>query len=220
MKVADISKQIISGVAPIFTKYGFNVNFKQREFNREQDGCLQVFDLLFYKKGDIIEIKPEIRIKVKHIEDIYHHISIDHNDIFRTLGNDLFSIVDFYDNGRETGGSSGIKWGIKNEEGVKKLIEVIPEYFKENILRYFEENSSVAKVDELLNKYPREISIHNWLYPLRACLAIIAAKLNDNPKYDELVSVYEEELEEALESYKEDFASLKKFLSQEQKNRL
>lgn len=212
MKVADVSKQIIAGVAPVFTKHGFNVNFKEREFNREQNGCLQIFDLLFYKKGDFIEIKPEIRIKIKHIEDIYHHISIDHNDIFRTLGNDLFSIVDFYDNGRETGGSSKTKWVIENEKDIKKLIKVIPKYFKREILRYFEENSSVASADELLNKHPREISVHNWLYPMRACLAIIAAKLNDNPKYDELVSIYEEEMEEALESYKEDFSKLKKFL--------
>ncbi len=213
MKINEVSKQIIAGIAPIFTKHGFNVDFKEREFNRERNGCIQIFDLLFYKKGDIIEIKPEIRIKIKHIEDIYHHISIDHNDIYSSLGNDLFSIVDYYDNGREIGGSSGTKWIVRDKNSIKKLIKVIPKYFKREILRYFEENSSVARADELLNKYPREISIHNWLYPMRACLAIIAAKLNNNHRYDELVSIYEEELEEALESYKQDFINLKRFLS-------
>lgn len=216
MKVADISKQIMEGIAPIFMTYDFNIDFKNREFSREENGCLQIFDLAFYRKGDVIEIEPVMRIKVKHIEDIYHHISIDHNDIFSTLGNDLFSIIEYYDEGRETGGSSGTRWIIKDDKSVRKLIKVIPKYFEREILRYYEENSSVARADELLNKYPREISIHNWLYPMRACLAIIAAKLNDNPKYDELVSIYEEEMKEAMESYREDFENLKKFLSQGQ----
>lgn len=213
MQVKNISEKIIENVAPKFIEHGFKVNKRKREFVREQAGCTQIFDLLFYKKGDILEIKPEVRIKIKHIEDIYHHISIDHDDIFRTLGNDLFSIIKYYDEGLETGGSSRTKWIIEDHNDINKLIEVIPIYFEETILRYFNENSSVAKADELLNKYPRDLSIHKSLYPMRACLAIIAAKLNDNPKYDELVEIYEEELEEALDSYKIDFAALKKFLS-------
>jgi len=217
MNIAEASKEIITGIAPAFTSQGFNVDFKEREFSREQNGCLQLFTLLFYDKGDIIKIEPIIRIKIKHIEDIYHHISIDHNDIFSTLGNDLFSIIEYYDEGCETGGSSGTRWVIRDKKSIRKLIKVIPKYFEREILRYFEENSSVARADELLNQYPREISIHNWLYPMRACLAIIAAKLNDNPKYDELIKIYEEELEEALESYKQDFIKLKKFLSKEYK---
>ncbi|UGU18150.1 hypothetical protein LS482_09745 [Sinomicrobium kalidii] len=215
MKVADISKQIIEGIAPVFIEEGFKVNKRAREFVREYNGCTQIFDLLFYKKGDTIEIEPIIRIKIKHIEDIYHHISIDHNDIFSTLGNNLYKVVKHYDDNIDIDFDGKSKMLVEDDKDVKKLIEVIPIYFKREGLRYFNENSSVARADELLNKYPREISIHNWLYPMRACLAIIAAKLNDNPKYNELVKIYEEELEDALDSYKQDFANLKKFLSEE-----
>lgn len=47
--------------------------------------------------------------------------------------------------------------------------------------------------------------VHNYLYPLRANIAIIAAKLNKNPQYDELVAVYEKELLDAEENYKKEF---------------
>jgi hypothetical protein len=99
-------------------------------------------------------------------------------------------------------------WLIEDKSDVKKLIEVIPHYLKETILPYFEQNSSIESVDKLLNKYPREISIHNSLYPLRANLAIIAARLNNNPKYNDLLNIYQEELEEADITYKEDFEKL------------
>ncbi len=47
--------------------------------------------------------------------------------------------------------------------------------------------------------------VHNEMYPLRANIAIIAAKLNNNPQYDELVKTYEKELVDAEENYKIEF---------------
>ncbi len=218
MKIVDVSKKIINNISTGFIDKGFKINKRKREFYREHNGCVQILDLVFIKEGETIKIRPQIRIKIKHIEDIYHHVSKDHDDIYRVLGNDLFELIRYYDKNEETGKGEQILWKVENEKDIEKLIEVIPVYFEREILRYFEENSSIARVDELLNKYPREISIHNWLYPLRACLAIIAAKLNGNPKYDELVKVYEEELKNARNNYKEDFKNLKKFLSEEMKD--
>ncbi len=214
MKISDTSKQLLEAIAPQFEGHGFKLNKKAREFSRKVNNCRQIFDLYFYKERSHITIKPEIRIKVKEIEDIYRSVTKIDGRPFRTIGNHLFEILKYIDDGVEIVVEYNIyDWVVKDQMSLNKLIEVVPGYFEETILPYFEENSSVSRVDEILNKYPRELSIHNYLYPLRANIAIIAAKLNKNPRYDELVVIYEEELQEAEETYKEDFWGLKSLLS-------
>jgi len=211
MKIKEVSKIIMDSIFLDIEAHGFKLNRKTIEFRRKIEGAIQIFELVFYKEGNYVKIKPEIRIKIKAIEDVYQKAS-NRGDIYRTLGNDLFEILRNTDHGEETGKGEQYYWIIKDDESLSKLIRIIPEYFKETILPYFENNSTVSKADELLNKYPRELSIHNWLYPLRANLAIIAAKLNDNPQYSELVKIYEEELQEAEDSFKKEFEKLKKIL--------
>ena len=211
MKKTEVFKKLIESVVFDIEKHGFKLNKKTNEFKRATKEAVQIFDLVFLKDGNNIKIRPEIRIKIKAIEDIYAKVS-KRGDIYRTLGNDLFEILRYTDKGEETGKGEQYYWLVKNDDSINKLIKIIPEYFEETILSYFENFSSVSKVDELLNKYPREISIHNWLYPLRANLAIIAAKLNGNPQYFDLIKIYEEELQEAEASYKEEFEKLKDVL--------
>jgi len=208
MKTNEIARQITSSISSFIEIYGFKLNHSTYEFRRRIVDATQIFELVFYKEGNCLKIKPEVRIKIRPIEDIYQQVS-KRGDVYRTLGNDLFEILRYIDHGEETGKGEQYYWIIKDDESINKLIKIIPEYFKETILPYFENNSTLSRVDELLNKYPRELSIHNWLYPLRANLAIIAAKLNNNPKFEELVKIYEEELQEAEVNYKEEFVKLK-----------
>lgn len=212
MKISEVSKEMLSSITTNFEDLDFFFDLKNRSFVRHQkNGTTNIFTLLFYRKKDRVEIEPIIRINVDAIEEVYLEVA-GVSEIFSTIGSDLFSIVKYYDEGIETGVSKGQLWVVRDEKDIQKLKKVIPIYFEREILKYFNENSSVRRVDELLNKYPREISIHNWLYPLRANLAIIAAKLNKNPKYNELVAIYEEELEEAEETYKAEFNQLKEVL--------
>lgn len=214
MKIKEVSKILNDSILLDLEKSGFQLNRKTNEYKRATKEVVQIFDLVFLKDGNRVKIKPEIRIKIKAIEAVYCTVST-RGDIYRTLGNDLFEILRYTDKGEETGKAEQYYWMVKDDESISKLTQIIPEYFKETVLPYFENVSSVSKADELLNKYPREISIHNWLYPLRANLAIIAAKLNNNPQYNELVKIYEEELANAEESYKEEFEKLKKVLDEQ-----
>jgi len=213
MNLAEVAKELFEGIEPSFQLNNFKLKKRSREFKREDQNISQIVDFYFVKQASLIKIKPEIRIKVKEIEDIYRAITSKENRPFRTLGNHLFEIIRYVDNGEETGKKNVYDWSVESKQDLEKLIKVIPEYLEETILPYFEENSSLARVDYLLNKYPRELSVHNYLYPLRVNLAIIAAKLNNNSKYEDLISIYEEEMEEAAEDYKEEFFKLKVLLS-------
>lgn len=216
MKVSEVSQKLFEGILPFFESHQFRLNKNNREFKRKNRDITQIVDFYFNKNHKGLSLEPKIRIKVKLVEDVYRQATIVKSRPFLTLGNHLFEILRYIDKGEETGKKNIYDWSIEKEEDINKLIEVIPEYLEETILPYFKENSSLSRVDYLLNKYPRELSIHNYLYPLRANLAIIAAKLNNNPRYEELIQIYEEELQEAAEDYKEEFYRLKKILDQQQ----
>ena len=214
MKVSEVSNNILIEVAPKLKHHGFALFKKGREFKRKIGYTTQIFDLFFYKKKDCIIIKPEIRIKIKPIEDIYKAASNIKARPFFTLGNHLMEILRYIDKGEEIGREKRGNWLVEDAEDAQNLIKIIPEYFEEAIIPYFNENSSIARVDEILNKYPKEISIHNWLYPLRACIGIIAAKLNKNSDYEQLLVIYESALEKADKTYKDDFSNIKLKLNQ------
>ena len=211
MNIKDVSNELLSRIHDNFREFNFILNKGQSEFKRKVNNCTQIVDLFFYKKGQFITIKPEIRIKEHQIEKIYKAVSQIRDRPYLTLGNHLFEIVKYIDDGKEIDESEEETrdWLIEDDNDINKLVEIIPKYLKETILPYFDQNSSVPRVDELLNKYPRQISIHNVVYPLRANIAIIAAKLNQNPKFDELVEIYDEELLDAEETYRKEFVRLK-----------
>lgn len=213
MRLSEAANYLLESLSPFMKKHGFKLNKRSREFIREMDDTKYIFDLFFYKKEDYISVKPEIRIKVEAIEQLYRTITIQENRPHYTLGNHLFEIVRYMDTGNETERGEISNWLIEDKEDLDKLTKIIPEYFEESILLYFNKNGSVARVDELLNKSPREMTIHNWLYPLRANIAIIAAKLNSNPKFNELLAIYDKETLEAEESYRKEFEKLREVLS-------
>lgn len=217
MLIKDVKKKINEGTATQLLKHGFIFNKGRNEFKRVTNGVQQIFDLLFYKESNgSILIEPHIRIKIKDIEDIYHKASMKeakYNDATITLGNNLGEIIQYYDKGHEEGGEYiNMKYLIENENDVDTLIKVIPERFEQYALPYFESNNSIAEVDKLLNENPRELSIHNLIYPIRACIGLIAAKLNHNPDFNRLVTIYDEELIDANPINKEEFIRVKTLL--------
>lgn len=212
MKISEASKILLDGITPFFEEYGFKLNKNNCEFKRTINNCTQKFRLLFYREGNYLAIEPQVSIKIAAIESIYKEASTTEGRPYHTLGNHLFEILRYIDENEEIGKGSSGDWLVENKIHLEELKKVIPEYIEETVLPYFEDNSSIERVDKLLNKYPRELSIHNYIYPLRANIAIIAAKLNNNPQYEKLIEIYEEELEEAEETYKEEFKKLKELL--------
>jgi len=211
MKKQEVKNKLFNGVDGFLSQNGFTLLKRSSGFIRKLNGSNQIIDFFFYKRGESIEIEPAIRIKLEAIEKIYQSISFIEGRPYCTLGNHFSDIILYINNGRETGSREKTlsNWFVEEEADISKLIKVIPAYLEESIFPYFDANSSISRVDELLNRYPRELSVHNYLYPLRANIGLIAAKLNGNPNYNELLEIYEEELQQAEKTYKEDFEKLK-----------
>lgn len=215
MLIKKVSGLFLDGISKNISGYGFKLNKRKRIFERTIDNFIQIIDFVFLKKETGVFIEPIIKIKSLDIENIYHKITrkeAQYNDGTITLGNNLFKIIDSIENNVEVDIDRQQYYLVEEEKDVQILIKVISEKVISYGLRYFEQNSTIARVDFLLNKSPKDISIHNWLYPMRACIALIAAKLNSNSKYDELVGIYKIEMQDAAEPYREEFLSLLEFL--------
>ena len=215
MQIESTSRKLLEGIEKEISKHSFKLIKRDKCFKRIVDqNIVQIFTILFTRKEDGISVAPAIHIKIKPIEDIYHQVAVKDHQYFDgtfTLGNSLFKIISYLEHGIVLDYDEKKSYLIEEEKDIEILIKVINERFKEYVLPYFDKNSSISRADELLNAYPREISIHNWLYPLRANLAIIAAKLNKNNEYTELIKIYEEELKGAQDSYKVEFNKLKEY---------
>jgi hypothetical protein len=212
----DVADALLKGISIPLSKHGFEFDGRKKYFRRETSEAIQIFNLLFTKKKEGIYVEPTIRIKIKSIEAVYHKVASKDPEYFdgtKTLGNNLFKIKDYLINGTQVDSDEKKSYLIENPNDIQVLSSVIPENFEEYALPYFDKNSCVSRADELLNSNVTEISVHNWLYPLRANLGIIAAKLNHNPAYYQLVKLYERELEGAEQNYKNEFEKLKNLLN-------
>jgi hypothetical protein len=75
-------------------------------------------------------------------------------------------------------------------------------YKNDSLVSYHFMNGLVENEEDLKSLVR---AIHNWLYPLRASMGIITAKLSNNPQFSKLINIYEEELMNAQENYRLDF---------------
>ncbi|GEM52630.1 DUF4304 domain-containing protein [Empedobacter brevis] len=210
MNIKNVFTSIANGIAPFLIEYNFICNKNKQEFKRSNNDVAQIIRFFFHKKSDKIYLKLEIIIKLSEIENVYKSITNIEGRPYLTLGNDFLILKnkadDFCYKKKPTN-----YWLIENDNDIENIVNNFESHLIEIILPYFNDNSSIERVDYLLNSYPLKMSIHNYLYPLRANIGIIAAKLNNNPNYDELVDIYMKELENAEENYKNEFLKIIKY---------
>ena len=215
MDLKKVRKEILLSISEKLKVYGFTFNTKKVRFECEIKGNLQIFDLLFFPSKEGTFVEPVFRLKNYIIEDIYHQVTqkdSEYNDSTETLGNSLGQIIKYFEQGDQIGTTENIMYLIENEDDIEILVKIIPKRFEQYILRYFNENSSIGRVNLLLNSNPRDLSIHNRIYPNRACIGVIAAKLTNNKDLKQLIQIYREELSEANPVSKQEFETLVKIL--------
>lgn len=117
-------------------------------------------------------------------------------------------------NGNEIKKIDTKKYLIERREDVKIVTDQISNDIKKYLLPYFDQHSSIEQIDKILNSNLKNLIVHNFAYPHRAMMGLIAAKLTKNPNYDQIVAVYDEELIPASEDAKKEYESLKILLDQ------
>lgn len=185
----------------------------EKYYQRDINGGNERIVFLFGHYGKMLSIKAVIGMYFNKIGDIYRRNTQVKERPQKCIGNHLLEIERFVNNGETTGRVySNYRWKLRNSNQVYELSELFDKYNHDVIRPYFDQNNTIARVDELLNETPSISSIHNNLNPFRACIAIIAAKLNENPNFDELLSIYDETIKRGEKSYQTDYQKIRKHL--------
>ncbi len=93
------------------------------------------------------------------------------------------------------------RFKIKTEEDIQEWMKIAKDFYFLFALPFYERNNSIAEIDELLNDHPTEKVIYLDDLGWRIIKGLIAARLNNNPKYSELRNYYKSEVESKFQGY-------------------
>lgn len=207
-------------VLPLGFEIFLNQDDGEKYYCRAINNGQEKIIFIFGHYGKMLSIKPQIGIYIDDIGDIYKKNSKIKNRPIRCIGNHLLEIERYIEKGEETERVYvNHRWKVRTVQDLIELAKLYKAYFNNIIDPYFKENGTVARVDELLNKEPRVPSIHNNLNPFRACIAIIAARINENSRFKNLLAIYDESIKKGEESYQADYQNIRQFLLNESSNK-
>ena len=93
------------------------------------------------------------------------------------------------------------RYKIKTEEDIKEWGKIVRKFYEEYAVPFFEKYNAVDAIDKLLNDNPTERVIYCDDLGWRIIKGSIVAKLNNNPKYNELKDYYISEVESKFQGY-------------------
>jgi len=215
MNIDQARKDLFNEIAESLEQFGFLRRKSGESFLRIVNSGEQDFYFIVNKRGVELAVQPRFSIRINSILDIYHKITVKEKEYFQdsaVLENSLGELIGYVDNNKEEGTGGAFNYLMKDPNDLQILKQVIPLRFQEYVLPYFDKNSSVERVDFLLNRNPTKLVMHQWLNPDRIIMGTIAAKLVGNPRYRELVSIYTDEMKDVAERYSVEFERLLSYL--------
>ena len=197
--INDVYKSIkIKGFILQTDKPEWQKKFNVYRFIRKDNyGNEQYISLKFYKFSKYIKV--EIQYKIK-IAALYSYL----DNIINKLGCDEFVSPRFefaiYSNigsvipPRNDHKKEEVDYSyyIYQESDLKEISKLIQNDIQDYVFPFFNHNTSVYKVDLLLNS--NESYIYCRYLPLCACYGLLAAKINESPNLSSLITSYEKEM--------------------------
>lgn len=93
------------------------------------------------------------------------------------------------------------RFKIASLNDVKEWSTIAKKFYNEFAVPFFEKYKSVDAIDKLLNEKPSKKVIYCDDWGWRIIKGLISAKLNNNPKYNELRDYYRSEVESKFQGY-------------------
>lgn len=127
------------------------------------------------------------------------------NKLIQSIEGDIFGEKGIYDT-LGTGTATyfneiNYRYKIQTLEDIKEWGKIVRKFYDEYAIPFFEKYNSVDAIDKLLNENPTEKVIYLDDLGWRIIKGLIAAKLNNNPKYNELQDYYKSEVESKFQGY-------------------
>ncbi|MET3877298.1 hypothetical protein [Chitinophaga sp. OAE865] len=199
MTIKEVTRKLLALIEKELKAFDFKLDLKEQGFLREENGVIYFYFFLIYNEHNIktgakgFLIEPYAKISNLSIEKYYKKITINSylksKWDFNTIGNSLANLIANPD-GINRKRNESLRFYVWEEAHIKLVANALLKLFKEFALLYFLENSSVKRIDMLLNSHPREYTVHMVNDLFRFVKGVIAAKLDNNPESDNLLTIY------------------------------
>ena len=149
------------------------------------EGFDHQYQLIFIEKYNRIIVEPDIGIRSHEVESLYHQWSgFSERDAVHTatIGGALPNIFD-----------RKYEVEIKQKRDVKNAVETLRQWYVELGVPFFEENSSLVKMDEILNSEPSQYCDFAGSLS-RESKGLIIARLLNRTDFEELCEIYDERI--------------------------
>jgi len=185
--------------------YAFIPSSQKQGFIRKTDNAIFFYQLLIYNrtviktgaKGFLIE--PYIWVNVKEIERYYREITLNtilkNESDFVTIGNSIANLLANPDGLYEKRNQS-LNLHVFEEGHIPLVAAQLLKQFNEVALPYCLNNATISMIDKLVNIKPDDYKVHMRNDNYRILKGLIAAKLNNNPHLEELIKIYDKQIEE------------------------
>jgi hypothetical protein len=201
----EIKEKIAVQLENKLTKDGFIYKKTMNEFLCKKDDYKYMFILEQLSWGDHYSIDVRLAISQKQIETILEKI-IGKLRFKYTFWQDLARIYKSPDGRQIVNGNLAIL--LIQDEDITAAVETLEGYYENIAKPYFKRYDSLEAIDDIINNPPFEYCPADVGsgFDDRCMKGLIVARLVNNPKYDELVTIYDEEIkgtmnEEAIENY-------------------
>lgn len=216
MNFKKIKKQIFDGVADAVMSEGFLYNKENETFEKNIPGGFVYFYFLYADYKNEFWFDLWWGVTIDQVADIYNRVTekdLEFQRLTLVLSNHLGALADYADNGNESTRADRKQYIVSKDEDAATVVGQALEDIRRYLLPYFAQNTTIERLDQIINHKPADITVHNFSYPTKAKMGLIAAKLNHNPDYNQLISIYDKELIRAEAGSKREYEKLKELLS-------
>lgn len=205
---SDVASQLMRKLSPM----GFEYKKSDNEFFLKQNDWTFIFNMLLTKWSDSVSLEVRLFISQKKIEDIYETVLGKSHRL--TLGNTIQRIYKSPDGRQVVNGNMDIV--MSDNEDILAAVESLEGYYENIAKPYYERYKSLEAIDDIINKPPFEhCPAHvGGRFDNRCMKGLIVARLVNNPKYEHLVTLYDEAIKMTMDSESiESYYKVKNYLS-------
>jgi len=211
-KANEIKEKIAFELRDKLSKDGFIYNKTKNEFKCQKGDYTYIFNLLQTSWSDHHSVDVRLAISQKQIETILENI-IGKLRYKYTFWRDIARIYKSPDGRQIVNGNLAIL--LIQDADIEAGVDTLEGYYENIAKPYFERYNSLEAIDDILNNPPFQHSPAHvgGNFDDRCMKGLIAARLVGNPKYDELVAIYNEEIKGTMNSQSiENYCQVRNYL--------
>jgi hypothetical protein len=200
----DIKENIALQLGENLKQDGFTYKKVKNEFICKRGDFTFIFNLLQTTWSDHYSLDVRLYISVHSIEDIYEKILSKTHRL--TIGNEIGRIYNSSDGRQVENGDLHIL--LFQDEDVMAAAETLDSYYRRIAKPYYERYKTLQAIDDIINNPPFEhCPAHvGGRFDNRCIKGLIVARLVNNPDFEKLVTIYDEEIKgtmnaESIDNY-------------------